>query len=409
MRRPTDIARAEVRRGEAHVGVISRTSLGSTFEYDEDFYARHRGEPGGIARHLPYAQRRFESRGVNLHPFFAGLLPEGVRMRALIQHVKTSEDDLLSLLIAAGEDTVGDISVVPEGWRPSIQEGAPPLPPEQLRFAELLAQSLSRGGTGEPSVPGVQEKISASTISLPLRSAGHHAYILKLNPRDKPRLIQNEAFFMEMAKACGVEVAPTRLIQDRDGEAGLLVERFDRRWSKASRSLERIHQEDACQFLDRYPADKYRIGVREIAEALLEMQLAPAADLLRLLRLLAFSYVICNGDLHAKNVSVVWDERLGPRLSPAYDLLSTLPYGDRRMALKVDGRDDRLTRKAFATFAARFDLKPRAVDSVLDALCDLTPPWLERLEEIGLAPRKTKDLKRMAEKRRDDLGRRSSA
>lgn len=408
MRRPTDVARAEVRRGERRVGAITRTAQGSVFEYDEDFFARHRSDPGGIARHLPFSQRRFESRGVNLHPFFAGLLPEGVRMRALLQHVKTSEDDLLSLLIAAGEDAVGDISVVPEGWQAPPWAEPQLLELGQVRFAELLTQSLARGGVGEPSVPGVQEKLSASTISLPLRPSGHHAYILKLNPKDKPRLIQNEAFFMGMAKACGLEVAPVRQVQDRDGEVGLLVERFDRRWSKTSRSLERIHQEDACQFLDRYPADKYRIGMRAIAEALMEMQLAPAADLLRLLRLLAFSYVICNGDLHAKNVSVIWDDRLqGLRLSPAYDLLSTLPYGDRRMALKVDGRDDHFSRAGLTAFAARLGLNAPAVDTLLDSLCDLVPPWLARLEEIGLDARKTKDLRRVAEKRRDDLGRRA--
>jgi serine/threonine-protein kinase HipA len=406
--RPTEVERAEVWRDSERVGTITRTRHGSVFEYDEGFFAQHQAAPGGVAIHLPYAQRHFECRGANLHPFFAGLLPEGIRLRALVQHVKTSEDDLLSLLIAAGEDTVGDLSVVPEGHGGAVTEAQPPLTLGQLRFSELLAQSLAQGGTGEPSVPGVQEKVSASTISLPLRSAGPHAHILKLNPKDKPRLIQNEAFFMEMAKACGIEVAPTRLVHDRDGEAGLLVERFDRRWSKATHGFERLHQEDACQFLDRYPADKYRIGVRAIAEALGGIVVAPALDQLRLIRQVVFSYLIANGDLHAKNVSVLWDDALrGFRLSPAYDLLSTLPYGDRRMALKVDGRDDRLSRKGLVAFASRFQLKPLAVHTVIDAVCDVAPPWLERLEEIGLDPRKTNDLRRVAEKRREALGARS--
>jgi len=403
--RVTAAERAEVRRGGERVGTITRTAHGSVFEYDEPFFAQHRSEPGGIAIHLPYAQRRFETLGTNLHPFFAGLLPEGIRLRALIQHVKTSEDDLLSLLIAAGEDTVGDISILLEGQRTPDAKASPGLPLEQARFSELLAQTLARGGMGEPSVPGIQEKISASTISLPIQLAGPRAYILKLNPKDKPRLVENEAFFMDMAKACGIEVAPTRLVRDRDGEVGLLVERFDRRWSKAERRFERIHQEDGCQILDRYPAEKYRVAVRALAAAIQETVVAPAPDLARLLRLLAFSYLIANGDLHAKNVSVLWDGKLqGFRLSPAYDLLSTLPYGDRRMALKLDGRDDNLGRAGLLAFAARLGVKPGAAHAAIDAVCDVAPSWLSRLEEIGLEPRRTQNLQRVAEKRRNQLG-----
>ena len=87
MRPPTEVERADVWRESSRVGTLARTSHGSFFEYDE----------------------------VNLPPFFAGLLPEGLRLRALVQRVKTSEDDLFSLLLAAGADTVGDLSVVAQG------------------------------------------------------------------------------------------------------------------------------------------------------------------------------------------------------------------------------------------------------------------------------------------------------
>jgi hypothetical protein len=50
--------------------------------------------------------------------------------------------------------------------------------------------------------------------------------------------------------AGGLATAETRLVFDRDGRSGLLVTRFDRRAGR------RLHQEDACQLLDRYPADK---------------------------------------------------------------------------------------------------------------------------------------------------------
>lgn len=407
MIRPTDVSVAEVWRESTHVGSITRTAYGSIFEYTTDFFEQKKTMPGGIALHLPYSRRRTETLGTNLHTYFAGLLPEGLRLRVLVEHTKTSEDDLLSLLVAAGTDTVGDLSVIPHGQ--PFPEPAPrkvKLEPESVLFSELFAQSLPLMGTEstEPTVPGVQEKISASTISFPVSSSGQRDYILKLNPRGKPELVRNEHFFMDMAKQCGLRVATTRLVHDRDRNSGLLVARFDRVWLKTERRMRRVHQEDACQFLDRYTNDKYRLTCADIAEGLRENCAAPVPELARFLLLVAFSYLIGNGDLHAKNVSILAD---GPgegfRLSPAYDLLTTLPYGDHRMALKFEGRDDNFRRAHFIAFGERYGVNAKAVSVMLDKLCTRAEPWLERLEEIGFDARRTDFLRRTMHKRLQEL------
>lgn len=111
---PRTLEAVEVRRDVERVGTLRRTQQGSVFEYDDAYLQSLRestSRRGDIAIHLPHVSRRFETVGVNLHPFFAGLLPEGLRLRAVVNRVKTSEDDLLSLLIATGEDCIGDVSV----------------------------------------------------------------------------------------------------------------------------------------------------------------------------------------------------------------------------------------------------------------------------------------------------------
>lgn len=402
---PTEVEVAAVWREGTLVGTITRSRHGSLFEYDRAFYDANAGLPGGVAIHLPFSERKHETLGVNLHPYFAGLLPEGLRLRALVERVKTSEDDLLSLLVAAGADTIGDLAVVPAGAPPPGPIEPETWKPAEVRFSDLFEESLGRMGnpTAEPTIPGVQAKLSAATISFPIAPVGRASFILKLNPPKLPRLVENEHFFMAMAKACGLRTAPTRLVHDRDGAAGLLVQRFDREWSKETKSLRRIHQEDACQFLDRYPADKYRLSCREIAEGIRDSCAAPIPELARFVRLVAFSYLIANGDLHAKNVSIL-REAPGFVLSPAYDLLSTFPYGDRNMALKLDGRDANLRRSHFLTFSARLGLREQAVASILDELCDRAPKWIDRLDEIGLDVRKTRLLRDTMIRRREQLG-----
>lgn len=160
---------------------------------------------------------------------------------------------------------------------------------------------------------------------------GAEAAILKLGTRALPNLVRNEAFVMEMARACGLAVAQTRIVTDRDGEPGLWVTRFDRARGR------RLHQEDGCQLLDRYPEAKYRVSFTEVMDAVRDVVSSPPVELARLLELLAFSYLVVNGDLHARNVSVLVGVDGLVRLSPAYDLVTTLPYGDRKLALKVLG------------------------------------------------------------------------
>ena len=80
---------ADVYRGAVRVGWIERTRRGAIFEYDSAFLEQPHDDDG-ISTHLPYAQRRFETTGANLHTYFAGLLPEGLRLRALVKRLKAS-------------------------------------------------------------------------------------------------------------------------------------------------------------------------------------------------------------------------------------------------------------------------------------------------------------------------------
>jgi serine/threonine-protein kinase HipA len=386
-----EITRVNVFKNGVRAGELSRTEQGARFSYASGYDAR------GIAFRMPPRSEPYEVFGTNLHPFFANLLPEGLRLNALVRTVKTSADDLFSLLVASGADTIGDV-VVSEGELPP--ERAPIADTAKLNdvsFAELLAESLRYDqGRGDVAIAGVQPKVSAAMISFPLRARDkQRAYILKLSPPEFPRLVENEAFFMAVAKSAGLQVARTRVVHDRDAQAALLVERFDRV------AEQRLHQEDACQLLDRYPADKYRLSLRDVSDAV-EVCTAPIAERMKLLRMQIFSYLIANGDMHAKNVSVrTYARRI--ELTPCYDLLSTLPYGDRSLALSIDGRDDKLKREHLLAFGERIGLRRAAVEPSITAVSKHVATAIPRLGEIGLEPKRLQNLERVMRARLEDL------
>ncbi|MEE8373071.1 MAG: HipA domain-containing protein, partial [Dehalococcoidia bacterium] len=141
----------------------------------------------------------------------------------------------------------------------------------------------------------------------------------------------------------------------------------------------------------------YRLSSREIADAL-EVCSAPLVERLRFLQLQALSYLIGNGDLHGKNISVqVIEGRVC--LTPIYDLLSTLPYGDESLALQLEGRDKKLRRKDFIAWGERVGVRRPATERMLDALVRGVGPCIARLNEIGLGERKTRHMQRVISER----------
>ncbi|MCB9833891.1 MAG: HipA domain-containing protein [Planctomycetes bacterium] len=404
--RAVETDRLDVFVGRERAGLLLRNREGSEFRYRDDY---PRDAIRGVAFAIPPTRRSVITRGINLHPFFAGLLPEGLRLSVLVRQVKTSIDDLFSLLAAIGSDCIGDISVVPEG---EVLEDRTELVdlsrPEDLDFGALLQESLDPEATTlDLSIPGVQEKLSAAMISLPVRAkSGTTSYILKLDPHDRPKLVANEGFFMRMARDCGLKAAEVRLVADGRGKEGLLVSRFDRRRAGDAGAIERCHQEDGCQILDRYPADKYRIAAQEIMAGIDAQASAPIVEKLRFLELYAFSYLIGNGDLHARNVSLRRSPASGLiELAPAYDLLSTQAYRglDQRMAMKLGLKDDEFRARDFIDFGRRNGLAEPAVRKMLARLVARSEPFPDRLVEIGLPAADRDRVARALVERRERL------
>jgi serine/threonine-protein kinase HipA len=115
------ITDADVYIDDALSGRLTRQSQDSiTFDYlpaepTADSSVRDRSVPWSLLRTAEYPQTTI---GGAVPPFFAGLLPEGVRLGVVTSSTKTSADDHLTLLLAVGADTIGNVRVVPAGAPP---------------------------------------------------------------------------------------------------------------------------------------------------------------------------------------------------------------------------------------------------------------------------------------------------
>ncbi|GGH95116.1 type II toxin-antitoxin system HipA family toxin [Arthrobacter liuii] len=367
---------ADVYKAGVLAAKLERHDGGTRFSYLPAYLAS--GGPA-VASSLPLTSEPVLSAAGAAPPYFTGLLPEGRRLNALRRSIKTSADDDLSLLIAAGGNPVGDVQLVGHGEPVNPDEHAVHLDSGRpVDFEQLI---------GDPdlidpvALAGVQDKLSAGMISLPVANAGKR-YILKLNAPEFPHVVENEFVMFRYAAKLRIPLSSVQLIRDVAGRPGLLVERFDRVPLPGSGPGEvlSLAVEDGAQVLGLYPADKYNVGYGQVCNALAHHCSAPLPALRNLAIQAAFAWLTGNGDLHAKNVSMVQDPHGEWGIAPLYDIPSTVVYGDKTLALTLGGKRTGISHRHFVGWAAGLGLQERAAAKVVELALRASGPLLSDLE-----------------------------
>ncbi len=355
---------------------LERHDGGTRFSYLPPYLAS--GGPA-VASSLPLTSDPVLSAAGAAPPYFTGLLPEGRRLNALRRSIKTSADDDLSLLIAAGGNPVGDVQIVGHGEPLDPDEHAVQLDPKApVDFDQLL---------GDPdlidpvALAGVQDKLSAGMISLPVASAGRR-FILKLNAPEFPHVVENELVMFRYAARLRIPISRVQLIRDVAGRPGLLVERFDRVPVPGAGpdDVRRLAVEDGAQVLKLYPADKYNVGYGQVCQSLADYCSAPLPALRNLAIQGAFAWLSGNGDLHAKNVSMVQQPHGEWTIAPVYDIPSTVVYGDKTLALTLGRKRSGISRRHFLGWATALGLTDRTAAQVVELALKASGPLIADLE-----------------------------
>lgn len=349
---------ADVYKADTLAATLTRGVSDVSFRY----VVGYAGPP--VAFTLPVSADTMVAAAGQLPPFLAGLLPEGRRLTALRQTLKVSADDDLSVLMAVGGDTIGDVRVVPAGAVPSPVEPLVVVDDVPSDLTALFERSIGRD-FDRTSIPGVQPKVSGRMMSFPA-SGAIGPVIVKLDPPEYRDVVRNEAAMLDVAGDAGYGVPPHRVISDRRGARALVVARFDRTGSPADPTRHPV--EDGCQVVGRYPADKYLLDTVDVIRGLAERCSAPAVAALQLLDRMLLSYLVGDGDLHARNLAI-WRNPLGLwEPTPVFDLVCTAIYGDDTLAapLHGDATVRQIGRRRLVAAAAAAGVPERTVAHMLD-------------------------------------------
>ena len=270
------------------------------------------------------------SRGA-IHPIFEQNLPEGfVRERIterLRKHIRIDEMLFLALQRDYG---IGRLQYHSDRF-PDNETGSEDLAEIlQWRGKESLFDELVNKYLLQTSISGVQPKVLVSDSRATFHTPG---LIIKSGLGEYPGLAVNEYFCMTAAKNCGLNVPKFYLSDDH---SMFIMHRFD-----LYDNGDRLGMEDFSVLLGECANDKYVGSYESLAHVIKMYCASPRKDLEYFFRLIVLSVAVGNGDAHKKNFSVLYDDIQRPetiRLSPVYDIVSTLPYLENDTpALKMNG------------------------------------------------------------------------
>lgn len=215
------------------------------------------------------------------------------------------------------------------------------------------------------ALTGVQPKISLSLNSedgnkrLTLVGLwGDH--ILKPQSTDFAFMPEVEDLTMHLAKLFKIDTAQHTLIRTSTGELAYITKRFDRANGK------KLHVEDLCQLSELLTEQKYKSSYERVGKIIKQYATNSGLDAIKYFRLVLFSFLTGNNDMHLKNFSLMHTDR-GILFSPAYDLLNVnLIYPDDKedLALTLCGRKRKIKRSDFDQFAISLGLTVIVRDNI---------------------------------------------
>ena len=196
---------------------------------------------------------------------------------------------------------------------------------------------------------------------------------------------------MKLAEIAGFKTVPNGLVRSSSGEWIYITQRIDRK-NDGSTTI-KVPMEDFAQLSETQTEYKYNGSYERCAKKVIDRFSSTASlDKILFFKMVFFSYVIGNTDMHLKNFSLIKTED-GYSLSPFYDILPVLMVvNQNEMALTVNGKNKRLTKKDFLCFGESIGLSKGLSLSLIALILGKSEEMLSFIRESPLPQEKQDGL-----------------
>ncbi len=402
-RRPT-YAPLRVYLNNRRVGTLSRAPSGAIeFSYDADWLAWDHALPVSLS--LPLRETPY--RGEPVFAVFENLLPDSDKLRRLVaEKVGARGVDAYSLLAKIGHDCVGALQFIAGDEDAPDTTGKIEGEAVDAAAIEKILNGLSQAPLGltrddgfRISVAGAQEKTALLWHNgqwIKPHGTTPTTHLIKTQIGKLPDgidlsdSVENEYYCLKLTAAFGLPVN-TASIETFGETKALVIERFDRRWTKDGRLL-RLPQEDCCQALSVPPTLKYQNeGGPSMIDVLglLNGSDTPIEDQDIFLKAQLVFWLMGATDAHAKNFSLFLSPGGSYRMTPLYDIVTAQGALDARqierkqmtMAMSVGDsrhyRFDQIHGRHFMQTALRAGLSRKRATDIIEEIAARAPDAVE--------------------------------
>ena len=257
---------------------------------------------------------------------------------------------------------------------------------EEKAVLEILKIGTSAGGARPKAVIAYNEKTGEVKSGQTKAPNGFEHWLIKLDGVSDVQLGVSKGYgrvemaYYNMAIACGVEMMPSRLLEE-NGRAHFMTKRFDREGGDIKHHIQTFC---ALKHFDYNLITSF--SYEQLFQTMRELKLSyPDAE--QMYRRMVLNVIARNCDDHTKNFSFRLKKGAKWELAPAYDVCHAYKPDHRwvsQHALSINGKRTAITKDDLLIIGK--SIKNKKAASIIDEISDTVSQWKKFANDVNVLP-----------------------
>jgi len=257
---------------------------------------------------------------------------------------------------------------------------------EERAVLEIIKIGTSAGGARPKAVIAWNEKSGEVRSGQTIAPKGFEHWLIKLDGVSGVQLGSSHEYgrvemaYYNMAKACGIEMMPSRLLEE-NGRAHFMTRRFDREGGELKHHLQTFC---ALKHFDFNLVNSF--SYEQLFQCMRELKLT-YADAEQMFRRMVFNVVARNCDDHTKNFSFLLKKGGKWELAPAYDVCHAFRPDSEwvsQHALSINGKRKEITKADLLVIGQ--SIRCKKASEIIDEINDTVNQWKRFADEVNVNP-----------------------
>ena len=258
---------------------------------------------------------------------------------------------------------------------------------EEQAVLQILKIGTSAGGARPKAVIAWNEKTGEVKSGQTKAPKGFEHWLIKLDGVSDVQVGASHGYgrvemaYYNMAKACGIEMMPCRLLEE-NGRAHFMTRRFDREGGDVKHHVQTFC---ALKHFDYNLVTSF--SYEQLFQCMRELKLT-YADAEQMFRRMVFNVIARNCDDHTKNFSFLLKQGGRWELAPAYDICHAYRPGSEwvsQHALSINGKRKDISKDDLLTIG--ISIRCKKASEIIDEINNTVNQWKRFADQVQVVPK----------------------